>query len=307
MSLAGHDYLAGARIACPPSKAYEAVSDKATLTLRAEAIGIPVPRTIKVSDIDQLEESLSTWSGPVVLKPVRSRYLSGGHIRSTSVSVAAGPEQAREDLLQFEWFRTVPCLLQEYIPGHGAGVFTVYGPQGSVVWFAHRRIREKPPSGGVSVVCESVAVDPIMREYAQRLLDDVNWFGPAMVEFKIAPDGTPYLMEINGRFWGSLQLAIDCGVDFPWMFYQIVQGETVQGPTHYPVGRRLRWLLGDFDRLLLQLRGKGTAIGLSAKLRELARFLNFFERDTRLEVLRRDDLGPFRAELVQWVRSLGGG
>ena len=24
-----------------------------------------------------------------------------------------------------------------------------------------------------------------------------------------------YLMEVNCRFWGSLQLAIDCGVDFP--------------------------------------------------------------------------------------------
>ncbi len=37
-----------------------------------------------------------------------------------------------------------------------------------------------------------------------------------MVEFKAdARTGTPYLMEINGRFWGSLQLAIDAGVDFP--------------------------------------------------------------------------------------------
>ena len=37
-----------------------------------------------------------------------------------------------------------------------------------------------------------------------------------MVEFKHDErDGVPKLMEINGRFWGSLQLAIDAGVDFP--------------------------------------------------------------------------------------------
>ena len=37
-----------------------------------------------------------------------------------------------------------------------------------------------------------------------------------MVEFKLdARDGVAKLMEINGRFWGSLQLAVDAGVDFP--------------------------------------------------------------------------------------------
>jgi hypothetical protein len=36
-----------------------------------------------------------------------------------------------------------------------------------------------------------------------------------MVEFKDDGVNPPCLMEINGRFWGSLQLAIDAGVDFP--------------------------------------------------------------------------------------------
>ena len=52
----------------------------------------------------------------------------------------------------------------------------------------------------------------------QELLDELNWHGVAMVEFKVTEDGTPYLMEINTRFWGSLQLAIDAGVDFPYNY-----------------------------------------------------------------------------------------
>ena len=84
-----------------------------------------------------------------------------------------------------------------------------------VAFFAHKRLRERPPWGGVSVLSESAEPDPRLKALARQLLDDACWHGVAMVEFKVAPDGTPYLMEINTRFWGSLQLAIDAGVDFP--------------------------------------------------------------------------------------------
>ena len=80
--------------------------------------------------------------------------------------------------------------------------------------FAHRRLREKPPSGGVSVYRESVAPDPSLVARAAALLAGLGWRGVAMVEMKTdARTGTPYLMEVNGRFWGSLQLAVDAGVD----------------------------------------------------------------------------------------------
>lgn len=62
------------------------------------------------------------------------------------------------------------------------------------------------------------------------------WHGVAMVEFKVTADGTAYLMEINGRFWGSLQLAIDAGVDFRWLLYQLAAGRPVD-----PVGCWETW------------------------------------------------------------------
>ena len=40
-----------------------------------------------------------------------------------------------------------------------------------------------------------------------------------MVEFRIEHGtGEAYLMEVNGRIWGSLQLAIDAGVNLPIAF-----------------------------------------------------------------------------------------
>src|ERR671923_161553 len=82
------------------------------------------------------------------------------------------------------------------------------------------------PSGGVSVLSESVPIDPALRAIAERILDRVRWHGVVMLEFKITPAGAPCLIEANARFWGSLQLAIDAGVDFPYLLYQVATGQT---------------------------------------------------------------------------------
>jgi len=43
-----------------------------------------------------------------------------------------------------------------------------------------------------------------------------------MVEFRVdARDGTAKLMEVNPRFWGSLQLSILSGADFPYLLYNL--------------------------------------------------------------------------------------
>ena len=94
---------------------------------------------------------------------------------------------------------------------------------------------------------------------AHRILESVGWHGVAMVEFKVTAEGTPYLIEVNGRFWGSLQLAIDSGVDFPWLLYQLANGTKVDEVTGYAVGVTWRWLLGDFTRLCKVLLGNGSS------------------------------------------------
>ena len=88
-------------------------------------------------------------------------------------------------------------LLQEFIPGHGEGIFLLAHRGRSLIRFAHRRLREKPPTGGVSVVSESIAIDPELLAQSERLLEELNWTGVAMIEFRRAPNGRATLMEIN--------------------------------------------------------------------------------------------------------------
>src|SRR5690606_40973673 len=64
------------------------------------------------------------------------------------------------------------------------GVFVVVWGGKLLAAFAHERLREKPPSGGVSIFRRSVAPDPVLLERSLSLLRRFDWQGVAMVEFK---------------------------------------------------------------------------------------------------------------------------
>lgn len=279
----------------------ESLANKCLLMQTAESLNIPVPRTWYVDDPDKLPCMLEDLPYPIVLKPGKSWLFNAGQWSRAAVRFAANATDAKK-ILDSEWaFKAHPFMIQKCVDGHGAGVFAIYASGKSLALFAHRRLREKPPSGGVSVLSESTQVEPEPGAYARALLDNANWHGVAMVEFKIASDGTPYLMEINTRFWGSLQLAIDAGVDFPKMLYQLSCGEQPAPVTDYKTGIKLRWLLGDLDNLYLTLKDK--QISFKTKAGHIARFLTP-SLSNRHEVNRLGDMKPFWYELRQYLRAL---
>jgi predicted ATP-grasp superfamily ATP-dependent carboligase len=146
-------------------------------------------------------------------------------------------------------------------------------------------------------------------EACAGLLRGAGWTGVAMVEFKLdARSGIPRLMEVNARFWGSLQLAISAGVDFPFLLYRHALGERPSPPPAYRVGVASRWELGDLDHLLIRLRRRpGLQLPLHAPPlpRAVLHFLaDFFRPAVRHEVFRPNDPAPFVAELQQYVQKL---
>jgi len=194
---------------------------------------------------------------------------------------------------------------QERVVGPGTGVFLLCDHGHLLTAFAHRRLREKPPSGGVSVLCESIPVDRHLLEEAMSLLGPLGWHGVAMVEYKQDHrTGRHMLMEVNGRFWGSLQLAVDAGVDFPYLCYRLATGESVDVPSAYAVGVKSRWLLGDLDHLLIRLRGRRRESfpPEPSRLRAVIEFLRRPKRGSQ-DVFRRDDPRPMFHELRQYLRT----
>jgi predicted ATP-grasp superfamily ATP-dependent carboligase len=198
-----------------------------------------------------------------------------------------------------------PLILQQRIVGPGTGIFLLVWDGKVRATFAHRRLREKPPAGGVSVYRESIAADPTLVESSRRLLARLGWQGVAMVEYKIdAATGTPYLMEINGRFWGSLQLAIDAGVDFPRLLMEVSAGGGPLSPPDWTVGVRSRWWWGDVDHVLAMFRGSATALSLPpdhpGRWKTLGDFL-VPRAVNRNETLQFDDPRPFIVETLEWL------
>src|SRR5205814_3735443 len=97
--------------------------------------------------------------------------------------------------------------------------------------------------------------DPLIRQAALSILEKLRWHGVAMVEFRKQADGTPVFLEVNGRFWNSLPLAIYAGVDFPSLLAEMAEHGDIKSLSGYPAGVRCRWFLGDFRHLLEVWRG----------------------------------------------------
>ena len=294
------------RLPVAPFDVLMRAADKAEVAALATRVDVPLPATCILHSAAELGAVIDAVGCPLVVKPARSRVRIGDGWRSTHVTYAGDADELRVQVgaLPAHFF---PVLLQERISGPGTGVFLCYDEGRCVATFAHRRLREMPPSGGVSVLCESVAPDPDACTAARRLLDELGWHGVAMVEFKRDDrDGVAKLMEINGRFWGSLQLAIDAGVDFPALLAAVAQGRRPEPVPDYRVGARLRWTLGSVDALLSSLFSTRERRNLPAResrrAHAIARFLLSFHSG-RSETLRTDDPGPGWYELRRWLQS----
>jgi len=284
-------------------EAFDFLSDKWRVFELAQKLGLPAPRTHFVRNGAEISDSIRQLKFPVVVKPYRSRILLDGRWTATSVKYMRSFSELEVAIKRTEYLRRCPFLVQEYVQGEGRGIFALYDQGKPVVFFAHRRLREKPPSGGVSVLSESIEVDHHLREAATKILDYAKWHGVAMVEFKVSSDGTPYLMEVNPRFWGSLQLAVDAGIDFPDLLYRLAIGEKLDVSNRYKIGTKSRWLLGDLDNLYLTFRSNaGHDMKPVSKWHTMTQFLNFFDGNSRFEVNRWSDLSPFIFELREYLR-----
>ncbi len=303
---AGSGRLGGAVIAGPTREAFESLSDKGALLEHATRLGLRVPRSIAVARPSDLLEAAQSIGFPLVLKPHRSVVRAGGVQHSFAVRHADGPE----GLTSYYPETAYPLLLQEKVVGPGEGVFLLMHHGRRIAAFAHRRLREKPPSGGVSVYRESIPLPEDILSRSERMLSDAGWHGAAMVEFKrSARTGEAYLMELNGRLWGSLQLAIDAGVDFPALLVRSALGQPVEGPASYRLGVRSRWFCGDVDHLIARIRRSRRELWLPPDAPGLPRvlldFVRFWRAGDRLEVMDSGDMRPFLQETLDWFRGRG--
>lgn len=228
-----------------------AFSKAETLKLAAR-LGVETPTTCFFADSSDLERHLHGFTYPVVLKPRHSASWCGNSGVSSGVSFLFSEREVPTAFRSIARETGEFPLLQEFIQGEELGVEFLCGDGEALAVCAHRRIRSLSPAGGAAVVKETVSEDYLhIGELGRRVVAALRWSGPVMVEFKVdSRDGRPRLMEVNGRFWGSLPLAVFAGVDFPYLYYQMAKGQTIQPAGRYAEGLRSRHWLGDAGNLL---------------------------------------------------------
>lgn len=295
--------LHGAIVAGPTLSSFRAISDKEGMLAVARDVGLATPAQIRLERADDLRGApIDDLRFPVVLKPTRS--VRSGALHSVSYAANADALRSRVASLPDTAF---PLLVQQRIVGPGTGVFLLRWNGRVLASFAHRRLRETPPSGGASVYSESVAADPDLVAGATRLLERFDWRGVAMLELKRdLATGTAYVMEVNGRLWGSLQLAIDAGVDFPKLLVDAALGRAALAMPDYRAGVRLRWWWGDVNHLLARLRHSGDRLSLPPNAPSRARLVLDFLRwrsANRSETFRADDPRPFLVDTLEWLKA----
>jgi predicted ATP-grasp superfamily ATP-dependent carboligase len=294
-------------LALPDRDAYARTRDKlATLDLARE-IGVPAPRTELVTTLREALATAGSLGWPVVVKP-RSASISrdGGPVELYEVSYAEDAQELGEQMGRLEGRSEV--LLQEYYPGEGHGVELILERGRPLAAFQHRRLREVPVTGGASSFRESVPLDPVLYDYAVRLLDALDWTGLAMVEFKLGEQG-PRLMEINGRIWGSLPLAVKSGMDFPGRMVDLYLGSSSvrngSPDMDYLLGVRSHNLDLEVIWIGSALRGRRRRLVSTPGRRDaLAAALSLVNPRGGFDVLSRDDPRPGLVELARIARKV---
>jgi len=282
----------------PDLEKIEFVRDKGNLMRFAETHGIPIPKTFQIPSSFTLPLKEGGGGGvdfssipiPAVIKP---------RISSGSLGIVYVKE--RKDLSPS--YRNVHQrfpfpLIQEWIPDGGGtyGISALFDEGSNVkAAFVHKKLRMYPIEGGPSTLGEGVEHPQIM-DLGLSLLKSLSWVGVGMVEFKVDPrDGIPKLMEVNPRFWGSLQLAISSGVDFPYLLFRMARRERFEPAVRYRVGKRFRWLLlGD----ILHFLNNPNRFHLHPS------FFRFFDPNTTYDIFSKDDPFPLLGSVATFFTFL---
>ncbi len=297
--------------AIPGASALEQVLDKALTADLAASCGVPQPRHWPVRQRSDLGPLLADLSFPLVVKPGRSIAESSGQRQSLTVRYAHS-QQGLERLLK-AMLPSTHVILQEYFVGEGVGV-EVIAREGEILYaFQHRRLHEVPLTGGGSSLRVSEDLTPELLEASRKLIEALRWNGVAMVEFKWDPASRRFiLIEINGRFWGSLPLATAAGADFPRLLWHLHQGQPLPPLAPYRRGLQCRKLSSDLSWLEAVLRPDGDSrlVQIPSRGRAVKDMLAMFKPSQHFDAQSLSDPLPGLVDLWRiathyWRRAAG--
>ncbi|MDB5714973.1 MAG: ATP-grasp domain protein [Sphingomonadales bacterium] len=308
------EVIGGCRILTPRAEPLAKVLDKSITLALGRSVGIDVSASWQPVKGEDFGVRARTMTYPVVLKwadpPAVIPILEKHAVAFLKAEFVMDPTALVAALGQYDGVGRWP-LVQDYCPGVGIGQMIYMAKGTAVMRFQHQRLHEWPPEGGVSTLCEGTPLNEHAGQMlkSEALLQKIGWEGPAMVEYRHDPaTGRYWLMEVNGRFWGSLPLASASGATFAWEQYRRdILGQTdIAGPPRS--GLRARYMIPETRRLLRLLFQRSAIADPQFRARpgrDLFDYATGFLRpDTRYYVWRLDDPGPLWRDVCNIFRKL---
>ncbi len=298
-----------ATLVFPEERAMEIAFDKAATYSLARISNIPTIPTYTPVTPTELEEVGKKLKYPAVVKPRKSITTNKGvHHFESAVFVHSKPELASV----FEEMRTrlgEAPLIQERIIGEEYGVEMIAHEGNAQSLVVHHRLRSLSPTGGASVLKETVekgVLRDMLLTYAHKIVSELCWEGPVMVEFKVNSDTkTPLLMEVNGRFWGSLPLSIAAGADIPYIYYVLATTGVLPQTPVPKEGVVTRHFVGDVRHLVRVLIGSDPMRKhMYPKRREALRLFFHPPKGTKGDIFMLSDPKPSLMEIVDILSRL---
>lgn len=261
--------------------------DKGETIKAALNSGVPVPKTYFPED-KCVEEIKRNVKYPIL---IRARISSG----SRGIAYVGSLNEFDNAYHEIKEEYGEP-IIQEYInkTGYSTACILLDDFQKEVASFSYRRVKEYPITGGPTVVGIS-SEDSEAIDLSLKLLKSVGWKGVAEIEYIKDQNGKPLLLEINPRFWMPLNLAIKAGVDFPYLMYQLTNGDNFDRITSYKTGLKYRWVFPNEILWLTQT---------SNKTKGIKEFFSFFDTNTTYAELSLKDPFPVIGIFMQSINFL---
>ena len=184
----------------------EKARDKTRFFQELKRLGIPHPETAIVEDFEEAKEKSKDIGYPVLVKPLGG---FGG----------AGIRKARDPRELGQAFRNAfphdeKILIQGYVSGVPASASLISSTNGAITLTLNEQLlgldevgQEEPFGycGNVVPLVATKAVADRCKRIVERIASHFGLVGSNGIDFVISEEGTPYVIEVNPRFQGTLE------------------------------------------------------------------------------------------------------
>ena len=216
--------------------------DKRALPELASIVGIHTPRVLAEAPAAELAGAALAF--PCVVKPAGK----GGTL--ATARPLDDPGQLRRLMRNVPGDE--PLIVQARLIGPMIALALVVDDAGGVVaCFQQVALQTWPRDAGSTAYAVSVAPDESLVTRAAALLHEAGYVGLAQLQF-LRDERGAVLIDVNTRFYGSMALALGCGVNLPAAWHALVSGTDPPPQRPYRAGVTYRWLEAD---IMAALRG----------------------------------------------------